>query len=38
MAHALPGPGKNIYDEISKVHKSFLNKRFFFSINGQKLG
>jgi hypothetical protein len=26
MAHALPGYGINIYDEISKVQKSFLEK------------
>jgi hypothetical protein len=39
MAHALPGHGINIYDEISKAQKSFLKKRIdFFSVNGQKLG
>jgi hypothetical protein len=26
MAHALPGHGINIYDEISKAQKSFLEK------------
>ncbi len=30
MAHALPKHGKNIYDEISKAQKSFLNKRIYF--------